>query len=90
MGLRAYSIHRPFLPIGQAHILFAVRQLSGQKLTEKATVTGIIFRTNDSSQHGTAGKNSCEVVSLLHLAQVVFCFPEVEIPIQGHSTQFLK
>lgn len=35
MGLRAYSIHRPVLPIGQAHILFAVRQLSGQKLAGK-------------------------------------------------------
>lgn len=43
MGLRAYSIHRPVLPIGQAHILFAVRQLSGQKLAKKDTITGIIF-----------------------------------------------
>lgn len=37
MGLRAYSIHRPVLPIGQAHILFAVRQLSGQKLAGQKT-----------------------------------------------------
>lgn len=43
MGLRADSIHRPVLPIGQAHILFAVRQLSGEKLAERDTVTGIIF-----------------------------------------------
>lgn len=45
VGLRAHSVHRPVLPICQAHILFAVRQLSGQKL-EKDNVTGIIFARN--------------------------------------------
>lgn len=56
MGLRANSIHRPVLPIGQAHILFAVRQLSGQKLAEKDTVTGIIY----AFEYFQAASNSWE------------------------------
>lgn len=36
------------------------------------------------------GKTAAKLrVSMLHLAKVVFSFPEVEITIQGHSTQFL-
>lgn len=41
VGLRADGVHRPVLPVGQTHVLFAVRQLSGQKLADKDTETGI-------------------------------------------------
>lgn len=95
MGLRADSVHRPVLPIGQAHVLFAVRQLSGQKLAgKKKRHRNWDYFCVEMVPGGIKqlGKGRCEVVtvSLPHLAQVVFSLPEVEIAIQGHSTQFLK
>lgn len=70
VGLRAHSVHRPVLPIGQTHILFAVGQLSGQKLAEKGIVTAIIFvfkcTSLISAQHETAGKGSCVLFSECH------------------------
>lgn len=61
VGLWAHSVHWPVLPIGQTHVLFAVGQLSGQKLAEKDAVNQFDF-----SQCETAGKDSYVLFSASH------------------------